>query len=484
MSGPVQATFEIALAESFAFAEFSGDYNPLHVDPVAARRTQFGSTVVHGIHAVLKAVDELSDACLPREQEIHSATATFQNPVRTGTPVRATANLPDSDGRLRIVAESAGRPAFTLTLKLAPPPASGRSPAPRTGRPEREPPTAASFPPGVESGAVPLRLDTDRLRTLFPRLARRPDTAWIADLAATTRIVGMECPGLDSIYSGFKLARIAASDRPTHAESMIWRVDRLDPRFRLARLAVNGAHFAGTLETFFRPPAVAQRALADVLATVERGRHAAEKALVVGGSRGLGEVAAKILLAGGAHVTVTYARGQDDADRLCAEAARAGLHCGSRRLDLSRSLGEGDRSWLGAGGFSHVYFFASPHIEKNTTGRWDHALFERFSAIYVQGFCELVEAIARPARGAASDPVQVLYPSTVFLDTREPGFAEYCAAKSAGEMASEYLMQSLHVRIRSPRLPRMRTDQTSALVDAAVPDAFPIILDALGTVAP
>jgi hypothetical protein len=35
------------------------------------------------------------------------------------------------------------------------------------------------------------------------------------------------------------------------------------------------------------------------------------------------------------------------------------------------------------------------------------------------------------------------------------------------------------VEIRAPRLPRMRTDQTSALMDAGVVDPFPVILECL-----
>ncbi|HNC74922.1 MAG TPA: MaoC/PaaZ C-terminal domain-containing protein, partial [Elusimicrobiota bacterium] len=37
-----------------AFARLSGDANPLHVDPAAARRLLFGRAVVHGVHGVLR----------------------------------------------------------------------------------------------------------------------------------------------------------------------------------------------------------------------------------------------------------------------------------------------------------------------------------------------------------------------------------------------------------------------------------------------
>src|ERR1700681_3331284 len=56
------ATRRFGMAEQLGFAALSGDYNPMHVDPLAARRTQPGARVVHGIHALLWALDELAAA--------------------------------------------------------------------------------------------------------------------------------------------------------------------------------------------------------------------------------------------------------------------------------------------------------------------------------------------------------------------------------------------------------------------------------------
>ena len=44
-------------ADQEAFACFSGDFNPVHLDPLVARRTLFGQPVVHGVHALLWGLD-------------------------------------------------------------------------------------------------------------------------------------------------------------------------------------------------------------------------------------------------------------------------------------------------------------------------------------------------------------------------------------------------------------------------------------------
>src|SRR5580658_10456419 len=43
--------------DQLAFARLSGDYNPIHLDPVAARRLLFGQPVVHGMHTLVWALD-------------------------------------------------------------------------------------------------------------------------------------------------------------------------------------------------------------------------------------------------------------------------------------------------------------------------------------------------------------------------------------------------------------------------------------------
>lgn len=476
MTSLPSAEFSISLEDSLAFASLSGDFNPLHVDPIAARRTQFGSTVVHGIHVALKAMDVLAASWFKPGHEPVALSATFHNPLRTGAIATVTASATAMDGRVRVFAESAGRPAFTLNLRtglarsVALPPADRRLP--------RRAPRTQPYPPAIDSGEVPICLDAALLSRLLPALAAGGNTAWVADLVATTNIVGMECPGLDSIYSGFKLTR-RESGAESVTSTMSFRVDRTDPRFRLARLAVQGAILAGSLDTFFRPPAVAQRSLQSVTDEIAGNLFTGQRALVIGGSRGLGEIAAKILLAGGAHVTITYARGQEDAARLQAEARALGKSCDIAVLDASRPLPGALRDELASGDYSHVYYFASPHIEKNLSGRWDATLFDRFASVYVRGFCETIAAVVGTRPKAQAAPVRVLYPSSIFLDTDEPGFAEYCAAKAAGEMAGRHMTRATPVEVRSPRLPRMRTDQTNALMDAGVEDPFPVICEQL-----
>tara|TARA_B110000240_G_scaffold186172_1_gene222473 strand:+ start:299 stop:481 length:183 start_codon:yes stop_codon:yes gene_type:complete len=48
---------EFTMDDGLFFAKCSGDYNPIHLDPVASRRFMFGEPIVHGLHTVLWALD-------------------------------------------------------------------------------------------------------------------------------------------------------------------------------------------------------------------------------------------------------------------------------------------------------------------------------------------------------------------------------------------------------------------------------------------
>ncbi len=473
MSNRFSTELRVSLADSLAFARLSGDYNPLHVDPIYARRTPFGDSVVHGIHLLLGSLEQivgagLLDGVIPVE-----CSVTFNNPVRTASKIAIDASLDQDTQRLRLTGETQQRTALAATLRFASSSTTGNSTV--VDRFEHPPatPTAAPFPPCPDAGDVQLRLGRAQLYELFPRLARCQAQDWITDLLASTQIVGMQCPGMNSIYSGFKLRQIE-SGSPV-AGLMQYRVAKVNERFKLVRLHVRGSHFQGDLETLFRPPPVDQPSLSEISRSVPASCYEGHHALVVGGSRGLGELAAKAVLAGGGKVTITYARGRDDAQRICQEARTMQRDCSAQQLELAALQSGEPPDWLASGAFTHVYYFASPHIGRTADQQWNQDLFVRFSHAYVDAFATLVRAVS-VAVPPGNPRARFLYPSSIFVERPEKGFAEYAAAKAAGEALCDDLARHYQTTILHPRFPRLRTDQTSALLETGIQDPLPIIL--------
>lgn len=482
-AGSPPDSITITLADSVEFARLSGDFNPMHVDPVRARRTQYGSTVVHGMHLLLASLDVAVSRGLLQPRAMDSLSVVFSNPALTGAPVRLVFNDDHAQGRFRILGEHEGRTLFSATLGLQderaepelPPDAQPEPPAAPT---ERMMPTQDVAVPEL-GGSVPWQLCQALFDDAFAALARAPGGRAVgADLLASTRVVGMECPGLHSIYSTLKLKRVSAGTGATSA-GVRWRVTRSDARFRLVRLAVTGGFFEGAIDAFFRPPPVVQASLSALLQQVRPDAFAGHRALVVGGSRGLGELTAKLLLAGGADVTISYVRGAQDGERVCLEARALGRRCDHLALDLRRGPTANALPETLRGAYSLMCYFASPQIGKGTAGQWRAQLFDEFAAVYLQGFTDLLAALVPVPASSTAVPLRVLYPSTVFLDSHEKGFAEYCAAKAAGEVLCDHLAAHYGIRIDRPRLPRMHTDQTSGLMATDTADALPVMRRAL-----
>jgi 3-hydroxybutyryl-CoA dehydratase len=105
-----------------AYADASGDHNPIHIDEAFAKTTQMGGTIAHGM-LVLSFISEMMTAAFEeRWLASGSLDVRFRAPARPGDNVTARATQQEpKDGRLRYAVEcvsQAGEALITGTAEV------------------------------------------------------------------------------------------------------------------------------------------------------------------------------------------------------------------------------------------------------------------------------------------------------------------------------------------------------------------------------
>jgi acyl dehydratase len=444
-------------ADQARFAAVSGDRNPVHLDAVLARRTQAGAPVVHGVHLLLWGLDALArtEPALPPMRRLK---AQFKHFAAVDERVAVTATRTETSCILRFVA--AGMTIAQLVVEFG---AAARAAEALSAEPVPAPAEAhdLSFDAMTgRSGRLVFASPPDAVATMFPAASSWLDPRRVAALAATTLLVGMVCPGLHSIYAGLT---VEACDESVLEDRLSFRVTATDPRVRSVHMTVAGGGIAGAVQSYARMPPTPQASVQDLADLVEPDGFRGASALIVGGSRGLGEVTAKLLAAGGARVAISYRVGGAEAEAVAQEIRSAGGVCETLAYDASLPA-EPQLAGLAAAP-THAYYFATPKIFGAQSALFARARLDTFLNVYVDGFLNLAEALRARRRD-----VSLFYPSSVAVTERPRGMLEYAMAKAAGETLCAEMNQALpplHVTV--DRLPRLRSDQTASVIGGSLP---------------
>jgi len=190
-------------------------------------------------------------------------------------------------------------------------------------------------------------------RSVSPLYARQFPPSASRRWWALSRLVGMICPGLHSILKSYLLdfTEVDWARRP--ALRGPGGVQAHEP----CAYACFGPGIAGEVAAFRRAPPIAQPSMDEIAARVPKGAYAGATVLIVGGSRGLGEVAAKACAARRKqNLHITYAVGRRTPKglrkKICCHGATCRCTASMCAVMLERSFRIFRRADI-------LYFFAS-----------------------------------------------------------------------------------------------------------------------------
>lgn len=440
--------------DQLKFAKFSGDYNQLHLDEVASRRFMHGQVIVHGIHLLFWSLDALFET-FTEKASIVKLDVKFIFPVYLEHKIKVEI-IPEQDSFYKINLMDDYKTLVKILIKLGPiqkaTPLIIQDKTPAKLRPELL--EDKDFIGNV-AGHIPLILSRVYLKNNFPHLHKSAVISELSIILATTRLVGMKCPGENSIYSGLSLS---TSEAHKYGNELIYKVDSFDQRFGLIDLNINASNIQGRIKAFLRPKPQKQLTFQEIKEKYGSNDLEGRHALIIGGSRGIGEITAKYFAAKGARVSITYNSGMKDADRIVREINDSSSCIAScyqfnvaEPKNICQLFENSEMPDL-------LFYFATPRIGKSEKEQFNLDKFHLFNSFYIDGFMNVFEQLKQYIK-------HIFYPSTIFIETKPNGMWEYISSKMAGELICNYIEKEYQeVSIFKPRIPKVVTDQTIGLL--------------------
>ena len=225
-----------------AFAVFSRDFNPLHLDPVYADSTQFRHRIVYGVQVLLAGIE----AILDEPCQLTRIQSRFVSPVLLGESVEVLVTR-QSDTRVQLRYSCKGRITTNAAVWLQPDSSAyvpdqedNGSASPELALSKRN---LEDFGHG-EEGEIVCPINRTALSNALLKTPQRPvflNRAQAAAYALCSAVVGMRLPGASAVFIGL--------DADAHMENAGASMNAVGLCYRLANISQDER----TLTTAFFP---------------------------------------------------------------------------------------------------------------------------------------------------------------------------------------------------------------------------------------
>lgn len=444
------------------FSKISGDYNPIHLDDLYARKSMFGEIIVHGIHLVIWSLDEFSKCC-KSSCSIIRIDCNFKKPVKLNQKVVFEITFYEAmKCKISLLVDNVLVTKINIQYQSE---STEFDNIYLNENPEKEDIYDGDFT--LDKNTLQLKyLNTDIFRS-YPNLNKVISANQVLNFLTTTKIVGMKCPGLNSIYSGFNF-KLNNKYNPTH---LTYSIEKRSLKYHKFDLNIESESIIGKIIAFDRPKLNNLFSYIDATKLVDFGNFSNQRALIIGGSRGVGAISSKLLIAGGAKVLFTYNQGLKEANELCSEINSPNLI--SIQYDINNINNDATNS-IKEFAPTHIYYFVTPFIFSANKGAFDIKLFQKFSNYYLRGLYEIISIFEK------NEELKLYYPSSIAIEELLDNMIEYACSKIASELLCDHLEKLYpYLRVYKPRLPRLETEQTLSLIKLNNAKTENIILDSL-----
>jgi hypothetical protein len=267
----------------------------------------------------------------------------------------------------------------------------------------------------------------------------------------------MKVPGLNSI-----LYKISLKFNKNISQNINFTINEFDKRFNLVSLSFRGLSFLGKITTLISP-VIVKNILNNHKLKITKNQFSRQRALIIGGSKGSGEVVSKILSQGAANILLSFNNGKKDAIKIKKDNKKIKIF----PLNIEKELSFKQKNQITKYKPTHLYYFATPKIFAGDAFNFDIKKFNLFNQYYLLGFEKIFQLVDK-------DKLKVVFsPSSISVNEPTGKLFEYSCSKSAMETYFTYLQSKYSsINFYFPRLPKMRTNQTISVFNEKLKSPF------------
>jgi hypothetical protein len=303
---------------------------------------------------------------------------------------------------------------------------------------------------------------SELIKPLYPNLHKKISKSIVCEMGCLSAIVGMQLPGLHSIFVSLKIDLSNLDQRAINAVEII----KADKRFNIVDIKASSTNITSIIRAIVRPKPIKVLLSNKLKELLEFEKDLNNKVLVIGGSRGLGSIVVKILSLLGCSVTFTYSKGKEEALNLKEELLQSGKNVEFIKFDIN----EPNMTELFLSNPEYIFYFPTPKIFVKRSKTFEEPLYKNFYFYYVDFFTKIFnKSVEHSVSG-------IFYPSSIAIEEDSNDMPEYVKAKTEGEVLCRKLKRKNKVNILMKRLPRTLTDQTSTNLNIKSKTPFDVMM--------
>ena len=449
------------------FAEVSGDFNPIHIDEIESRKLHSGGILVHGIHTVTWALD-----CFFRKKpeiKLINLKTKFFKPIYLNQKLFIVFENVNSSKHIIKVYDKE----LLVSIIL-------ESTDISFGDNIRDCKHQFDFPKEFkynnDTNAISISLSKEMILNKYPFICNSVGLEIVSNIVGLSRLVGMECPGLNSLFVGFSIDFHHRNAVETN--KIFWSVNKYYGNQVPINISVKSSIMTGIVQAFIRPSPILQLPFLEISKFTKNSINLNNTfSIIIGGSRGLGEVTSKIIASYGGNVIITYNTGENDAIKICNDINTnsssnfaIALHLNIENPELLLDYITKNKLQINS-----IYYFASPKIKGLNSIELDKELLNLYNSFYSIYFSRLLRILEQYI---FDNEINIFYPSTIFIDQGKENLKEYILAKKNAEGYIELINDKLkNLNIVIDRLDMLNTDQNNSVLTVKTKDPVIVMND-------